>query len=135
MVKIRDFRFEEDYEDLCDWWEKAGSFAPHPEHLPKTRLIAYEEKTGDKICAGFLYNTDSAICIFEFFVSNPDLKKDIRDLGLNTLIAKIISLAKEKEYGMIYTSTSIPKFVKRLEDQGFLLLDKGQNHLFKKLRG
>jgi len=133
-ILIRSFDYDKDYVELTDWWKRHGSFAPDKEHLPKTGLLGYHIESGEKVCAGFLYNTDSSICVFEFFIVNPDISKEIRDAGLDKLINRIIELATQKEYSLIYTSVGVPKFIDRLESKGFVKAEINQQHMFKSLR-
>ena len=127
-IDIRFFH-KKDYPTIWGWWRKHDSFAPLEEHLPPTGLVAHKDKEG--IAAGFLYKTDSSICVFEFAVCNPEASKEDRDIGLDLIIKKAIEWSKTNNYTLIYTSISIQKYINRLKDNGFIEVDKNQTHMFK----
>ena len=116
-----------DYDMLCKWWEGHGSYAPQVQQLPSTGIIVESDKP---LCAGFLYNTDSTICVMEFYVCDPLLEKEERDKGLEYLIHLLKGIAINRGYEVIYTSTGIQKFIGRLKEKGFEEADKNQTHMF-----
>lgn len=124
----RKFDFNKDYGTISTWWERHGSHTPKKEHLSKTGIIVEIDST--PICAGFLYNTDSKICVFEFVVSNPDADKQDRKLALELLIKKIKNKAIKRGYSLIYTSINIPAYIAKLKDAGFIEVDTNQTHMF-----
>jgi len=128
MVKARPFDFSTDYDILTLWWNAHDSFPPDPEYLSSTGIVV--EVQGKPVCAGFLYDTDSKMCVFEFVVSNPTAKKRDRHNALNHLIKMIQGIAKERKYRMIYTSISIEAYVRKLKNAGFFEADKNQTHMF-----
>jgi len=126
--KARKFDLSKDYDILFDWWSAHGSFPPKPEHLSDTGIVVEVE---DKpVCAGFLYNTDSKICVFEFVVSDPKAKKSERNEALNALIKAVKSIAEQRGYTLIYTSLKIEAYIKKLKNAGFVEADKNQTHMF-----
>lgn len=128
MVSVRKFDLSRDYDILSEWWQAHGSFPPKPEHLSSTGIVVEAE---DKpVCAGFLYQTDSKICVFEFVVSDPKADKQIRSDALKHLIQTIKSIAKEGEYTLIYTSIKIDAYINKLKDAGFIKADVNQTHMF-----
>lgn len=128
-VTDRRFNLKNDYGTISEWWLGNKSFAPKTFHLPETGLIIQYSKID--VCAGFLYKTDSKICVFEFVVSDPFAHKDVRDICINILISKVIEWAEDNGFNLIYTSISIGRYIKRLEDQGFIKADTNQTHMFK----
>lgn len=128
MVRARNIDLSKDYDTICAWWTAHGSFPPKPEHLaPIGVMVEIDRKP---VCAGFLYNTDSKICVFEFVVSNPEASKKDRDECLRHLIDRIKGLAKELGYTLIYTSVNIEAYISKLKDAGFIEADKNQVHMF-----
>ena len=124
----RKFDLSKDYVTLRKWWCAHNSFPPKGEHLSTTGVVV--EVEGKPVCAGFLYNTDSKIGVFEFVVSDPEADKKIRCNALNCLIKSIQEIAKRREYSLIYTSVNIGAYISKLKDAGFLVVDKNQTHLF-----
>jgi len=128
MVRARKFDLSKDYDILVSWWRAHDSFPPNREHLSPIGIVV--EVEGKPVCAGFLYNTDSKICVFEFVVSNPEATKDDRHKSLNYLIKTVQSLAKELKYTLIYTSVNIESYIKKLKNAGFIEADRNQTHMF-----
>lgn len=113
------------------WWNSHGSYPPKPEYLPDNIndwLFVVENDT--RAAAGFMYQSNSKICIFEFVVCNPALDKETRDKALDKLIKLSIDWKEKNNYGLIYSSIGINKYIKRLEDNGFVKVDTGQTHMF-----
>lgn len=127
-ITSRAFDFNKDYVTIQVWWNKFSSFAPRREHLPQNGIIVEIDDT--PACAGFLYKTDSKICVFEFVVSNPFIDKYSRDVALGRLIDNAKNWAETNDFSLIYSSIGIPKFISRLEEKGFMEADTGQTHMF-----
>lgn len=124
----KNFSLLTDYAIIEGWWNAQGSYPPKPEQLPSTGFIV--EESGTPVCAGFLYRTDSSICVFEFVVSNPEATKEQRDTALSYLIESAKEWAESEGFNLIYTSVGIPKYVSRLKYSGFVEADREQTHLF-----
>lgn len=131
MVEARKFDLSKDYAIIYRWWRAHGSFPPEPEHLSGTGIVV--EADGKPVCAGFLYKTDSKICVFEFVVSDPSAKKQTRCDALNHLIKIVQDTAKELNFNLIYTSINIEAYIRKLADAGFVAVDTNQTHMFCKL--
>lgn len=127
-IMVRVFDFDKDYDILTTWWNAHGSRPPRPEHLSNTGIIV--EVGGNPVCAGFLYNTDSKICVFEFVVSDPEASKKDRSSALPALIEEIKLIARSRGYTLIYTSIAIKAYIKRLKAAGFIEVNQNQSHLF-----
>lgn len=125
---VRVFDFDKDYGILQQWWTAHGSNPPRPEHLSSTGLIV--EVGGKPVCSGFLYNTDSKICVFEFVVCDPKASKDDRNVALPELIENIKQIAATRGYTLIYTSIYIKRYIERLKNAGFIVTNQNQTHLF-----
>ena len=131
MVKAKRFDLSKHYDIIQQWWINHGSFPPEPEHLAPIGVMV--EVEGKPICAGFLYNTDSKICVFEFVVCDPFASKNNRSKGLRHLIKRIKNLAEELDYSLIYTSVGIQPYIKKLKEADFKEIDTNQTHMFYKI--
>jgi len=131
MVEARKFDLSSDYDILFKWWRAHGSFPPKPEHLSPNGIVV--EVDGIPVAAGFLYRTDSKICVFEFVVSDPEASKVNRHNALKTLIKIIQEVAKDLGYTLIYTSINIEAYIRKLKDAGFIEADRNQVHMFYKI--
>lgn len=125
---VRLIDLSQDYDTIKEWWNDHGNISPGPEHFSKTGLMV--EVKGQQICAGFLYNTDSKICLLEFVICNPKAPKESRKIGLEYLIESIKKLAKKTKYDWIYISIGVQSFINKLQDAGFEIVGKDQVHMF-----
>ena len=122
------FYTKEDYSMLTKWWEKWNQAPPPEDYLPFTGVMIYVENTN--MACGFLYETDSNMCLFDFMVSNPFADKKKRCAAIEELKMQIKKLSKARGYKMIYTSKNCGKFIKRLENHGYIGQSKGNQHMF-----
>jgi hypothetical protein len=130
-LTMRLFNFDRDYGIIKAWWELHGSSVPKREHLPTTGIVI--EVSGKPVSAGFLYRTDSRICVFEFVVVDPEASREDRDIALDLLIEAAMYWAKQEGYTLIYNSSGIQRFIARLEGKGFIKADTGQTHMFREV--
>jgi len=124
----KDFSYDEHYGIIEKWWIASRSYPPKREHLSATGILV--EADGKPACVGFIYRTDSKICIFEFVVSNPEIGKEQRDAALTFLIESAKEWAKSNGFTLIYCSIGIQKYINRLEESGFIKADTNQTHIF-----
>lgn len=118
-----------DYETMQKWWQKwHKDDAPPPWVLPKTGIMI--EVDGEDAAFGFLYNTDSGVCVFEWFCGNPFMKKKDREMALDYLIDCAKEWAEKAGYGLIYSSCGIQRYINRVKSKGFKDVSKNQTHLF-----
>lgn len=115
-----------DYAELNRWWTLHGSRAPQQRFLPATGFIVSVD--GVRACAGFVYKTDSKLCVFEFTICNPEVEKEKRSEALDMLILAVKKWAKANGYEFIYTCANIMRYKMRLMDSGFVEGDSGQQH-------
>ena len=126
LVEARLFDFNKDYDMIQEWWSHHKSFAPKPQHL----VVEVER---EPVCAGWVYRTDSTICVFEFVICDPLKDKETRNQALSKLIQTVKLWAKEQGFGLIYSSIGISSYIKRLVDEDFVIADKHQTHVFYKI--
>lgn len=129
-TSVRKF-VDADYSMMFQWWREHDSFSPRPEHLSPYGIII--EIGEEPICCGFMYNTDSKICVFEFVVCNPEADKMDRDEALGLMIDQAILWSRDRGYKLIYTSIGIQKYIQRLEKKGFVRADINQTHMFREV--
>lgn len=126
----------EDYPMLVEWWKYYKFPAPAIEFLPDGGNcgLMVTDQYGRELCAGFIYETNSAVCWMELIVANPDMKdKGKRKEALCYLIENLAHLAKEWEYKWIFTSVSHPSLMERYKDCGFQVGSTGATEMIKQL--
>lgn len=126
--KVRPFNEEEDYKYLVPFWN-AYNFAPPPlKYLPGGLVVTLFDMI---VCAGFLYETATPIAWMEWVVANPDLVRDVRNEGLNLLITSLKEMAKEVAVEVIYTTSNLDPYIKRLEDNKFIKTETASLLIYK----
>lgn len=119
---------DKDYNIIKKWFLAFGHTPPKKDYLPLNGFMIYIKKK--PMACGFVYNTDSSMCLFDFPVSNPAGTKEERDMAINELINIVKEYSKIAGYKVIYTSKCSKKFIDRLEKQGFSSGSSGNVHLF-----
>ncbi len=107
-----------DFNILQEWWTAHG-FSMTPAMLPKVGFIV------EGVCAGFLYETDSAFALFEWVISNPASTKEERDVGLDLVITAAIDEAQSLGFKLLYSSIKHPALIARYEKHGYIASDTG----------
>ena len=72
-----------DYETLKDWWGFWRFPAPSIPSLPQYQQGSFNgliaSHNGKDLAAGFLYETNSAMCWIEYIVTNPKTSSEERE--------------------------------------------------------
>jgi hypothetical protein len=97
---------ENDYDEiLCGWWRDWRKTPPPKDMLPENGtggFIVYDGET--PVCAGFMFNTNSALVWIEFIVSNINYKdKEKRRYCISLLDETITSLARKLDKKYVYS--------------------------------
>jgi hypothetical protein len=135
-MEIRVVKYS-DYEQLKEWWDFWKFPAPPISVLPKydeeltTGLMVV--KDGVNICAGFLYETNSALCWLEFIVANPKVNKEERGIALDKLIQEFTIEAQTLGFGAIFASIKHPSLLNRYVKAGYEIGTINTNELIKTL--
>jgi hypothetical protein len=122
IMKIKLFSFEDDriYQQLTFWWKGWGwDKVPPKSHFPHTGIMV--ENNGQDICSCFLYKTDSAWCILNWFIMNPKAKRENRKGCLDYLIEQSTKIANLMGFQVIDVMIDKDSLIKRLEKHGFNL--------------
>lgn len=113
----------EDYKILTEYW-KFWRFTPPPQSiLPDNGLggIMILDESGQNLCAGFLYETNSKIAWIEYIVSNPNEKdKKTRNESLKYLILELTSIAEEKGYIATFSSIKNENLINKYIECGYV---------------
>lgn len=118
---------EKNYELLVEWW-KGYSWPVVPlAMLPKIGFIVND------VVAGFIYSTDSKICMIEWIIGNPRSSKEDRKKGLNELLMLLCNTAKELGYTHCFTYTKNSGLIKVLEKSDFKKTDEQMVHFMRSL--
>lgn len=102
---------DSDFGEISSWWVKRNKNPPAREILPMHGRIV------PGIACGFLFRTDSALGLLEFFSTNPDAGLKTRKKAMDRIVSSLIEDAKRAGIKIVYGGTehsSILKFVKKI---------------------
>lgn len=114
-MRVRQFISEGggDYEMISKWhhdWEKE---CPPKDLLSGLGFIVEES------VAGFLYSTDSKVCFFDCFISDPNITGTERDSALDVLVHCLTDAAKELNNKVIVCNSINGNIKSRAIKHGF----------------
>lgn len=120
-MKVELFDPVKHYAELSRWWRKQD-WEPLPlSALPTIGMVTMD---GDvAIASGFLYNTDSDFALIEFIVGNPELKHEVRGEGLDLVIDRLTSSAKEMGKKILISYTNHGRLIDRYKEHKFVESD------------
>lgn len=127
MIETRFFKPEDHYEMVGEWW-KAQKWPVLPlTHLSSIGAVAYVD--GVPVVAGWLFQTDSAWCLLEFIVANPEVRRGARSQGFDALFTWAKAAAIAGGFKNIFSSVSSDPLIKRYVDNGFQITDRKMTNL------
>jgi len=68
--------------------------------------------------------------MIEFQIANTKFKRDIRNEAIDLMLEKAIEICQKIGYKYIYTASYSPKYISRLEANGFKIKGEKQHHMF-----
>lgn len=118
-----DWRYlkEDDYDTLVTWWKWFRFPAPVKEMLPGNGtggVVVF--KDGVLICAGFLYQTNSAFCFLEYIISNPKYRDKDRKEAIEYLIKILSDLGAKLGHKLMFSFVNNENLINRFESAGFI---------------
>lgn len=133
-MQQRPLNLATDYNDCHQWWT-VHKWAPVPAGMLPTNTGIMVENQGVKICAGWIYLTNSPIAWIEWIISNPESDAIIRSTSLDLLIESLSDVARKAGALGIFSSSNNPKLISRLERHQFQQSpDQGMIHMFRSFR-
>jgi hypothetical protein len=122
-----DFVNEQNYGMLVEWW-KGYSWPSIPySMLPKTGIIVNDT------VAGFIYATDSEMCLIEWIIGNPLADKKQRKECTAILFDTLCEIAKQMGYKHCFTYTKNTGLVDSLLKNKFNKTDDNMIHFMRSL--
>ncbi len=123
----------DDYDNhLVKWW-KAWGWEPIPrDFLPEDATSGLMVSKGEQnICAGFLYLTNSKVCLTEFVVSNKEYREKDRSEAIELLIDCILELANENGYKYAHVILKNDSLLNKYLESGYIVSDKKVTEMMK----
>lgn len=132
-VTVTRFIPELHYAEISRWW-KAAKWPVIPlDHLAQVGIVSVVN--GIPAAAGWIYQSDSAFCLFEFMVANPSVRAERRHAGFSALFSEAKAAAQRLGFQTIIMSVSNDSLIRRLEANGFSVSDRGMTNLIYKVGG
>lgn len=110
-----------DFDEVGKWVEVRGGSLPNRDLFPPTGFIV------DGIACGFIYFTNSSVCILDCYLSNPFTDKELRDEALNLITTELIKYAKSHGCKLLKCDTKLDVIKKRALKHGFKPLGAYEN--------
>jgi len=127
---------DEDWETLCKWWEAWPEWASPPKSfLPdngKGGLMV--EKNGKPIVAGFIYFTNSEVCLLEWIVSDPGYREKDRKKALELLITSAEDACKNLGKSYMFSIGRNKHLIETHKKLGWFVDDKPSHEISKKIK-
>ena len=124
-----------DYETLKDWWGFWRFPSPSIPSLPQYEQGSFNgliaSHNGKDLAAGFLYETNSAMCWIEYIVTNPKTSSEEREEAILKVLEELSSSARELGYLAIFSSLKNENLINKYKKIGFIEGTKGTTELIK----
>jgi len=126
---------ESDWDTLVAWWDWwPGWTAPPKSFLSENGTGGLMvEKNGIPIVAGFIYETNSDVALFEWVVSNPKYKEKDRQDAIEKLIIDAEDTIKAMGYKRIFSIGKSKSLMNTHKKLGWFVDDKPSHEILKNL--
>ena len=113
---------ESDYDNiLIGWWEDWGWTPPLKQMLPDNGiggLILYDGDT--PVCAGYMYATNSEMCLIEYVISNKQYrKKPNRKEAILTLVDNLTQSASIAGFKFAFATLKSKSLIDKYIEVGY----------------
>ena len=113
---------EADLPVIDKWYLSRGMLPPEKHLYPEIGFIV------DNVGAGFIYQTDSALCFFDGYISSPASTKDERKEAFDKITLALVRTAKDHGFRQILAYTKNPGTKRMCDRFNFEL--KGEYSLY-----
>ena len=128
---IKKFNFLADYLEISSWWTQRNMMVIDRALLPETGFVVHKED--QKVCCGWMYQTDSSIAWLGWLTTNPEFDTMGRQRALEKLILHFIDAAKSEGYAALFAETNNDSLKKRYENTGFNKGDENSSQFLRRL--
>jgi hypothetical protein len=107
-----------DYPILQKWWKDRNMYVIPKEYLTPFGIMSFENET--PVAAAFLFPVlGCRQAMIRYPISDKNLSNEIRDKGIELVLAALHDLARSMSYKYILITTNHPNFIKRLEKMNY----------------
>jgi hypothetical protein len=110
---VRRFDPAADGAELARWCSDWGLGGEVLGRLPQLGLIV------PGVAAGFLYRTDSTLCLIDALISNPAVDAGTRDAAIDVVVTNLIGVATELGFTSMLAYTAFDAVKSRAIRHGF----------------
>ena len=131
-MKFRYLDFLKDYEELLSWWNHyKWDVPPSLELLPSIGFVV--ERDGKKICACFLYTSNSILCMIDWFIANPFTTREERKGALDFMINEAAREAKDMGFKVSFNWIENKNLLNRLLKNGYKVNERNRINVIREL--
>lgn len=127
----RSFDLIKDWPDVCYWWQAQDWPVIPRDHLSTMGFIG--EINGKKAVAAWVYTTNSAFCLLEYIVINPEIRREERKAVFDHFINDMIEYTKGLGFKTVFLTTKSEGLISRLTKHEFQTTDIGMKNLIRRL--
>lgn len=125
---------EDDWDTLVNWWRWWRWKPPVKSFLPENGTGGLMvEKNGVPIVAGFMYETNASVVLFEWIISNPKYKEKDRKQAVEKLINDAEKRTKELGVKFMFSIGRNKHLIKTHKNLGWFVDDKPSHEMLKNL--
>ena len=95
--------------------------------LPRVGIIVNE------MCAAWIYQTDSCMCVVDWYISDRNADKATRKGAIEYLLEITAEEAKRLGYSVIFSSVRNQSLIRKMENSGFTGREDGMVNFIKAL--
>lgn len=119
MIAVRYTR--KDIALIREWYLDREMNPPTTDEFPTVGFIV------ESIAAGFLYKTDSSICLFEGVITNKECSAKQRNEALCLIAIAVLKAAKDFGFKKIFAFSEEETMIQRARELGFSIGVKHQS--------
>lgn len=105
-----------DLAEMNSWYRLRGEPELTEDALP---TVGYIEPS---VGAGFLFTTDSGVCLMENFITNPRASSEDRSAAIEGIVSRLLLAAKNLNFKHIVAITQSGSIAARARQHGFVSL-------------
>lgn len=103
-----------DLPEVAGWYAARALRAPTADMLPDCGVIV------QGVAAGWLYGTDSAVCLLDGYITNPAASPEDRNAALDAITGELLAAARGRGFRHVIAYTGTPSIEARAISHGFL---------------
>ena len=128
-MNIVPFKYQDHADKIAHWGKKYQFPFPSEDFIPDLGCIV-----NDAAC-GFLYLTNSKLCLIEWIFANPEKTAEERKEALDGVIHFLTQLALGLGKKAIFSYSATEAYRKVLDRNGFVKTDSDMTHHVKRIGG